>query len=339
MAPIPGRIALPRTGDTARVWLLRDGLVAAHLSVAETPCFEAVVEMPTGPGPVTAAALREAAASHVHTLAKRARDLALQLGARLNSLDDSDQRRVRHLLLRAALSGAPPPELVALPLFPALVAQTAPSRRFSLLELRRAAEAEGGRLAALYPDQDPTRCVLPGRVVFVLDAQERSALGQLLGIGFCSCMPRPASRSVHARLASGLWALGAAAQRVFLRLLDPWEGSPVGRASLSATERALLAELADQLAAPVEVRLGQGQGPLRRRGGCYWLLPRRNILVRAGLRLAARDRRWLYPAALAFFEGGARPQPEVGLAWRARRPVSSSLAHAAGEASKGPSSR
>jgi hypothetical protein len=333
-APVSGRIALPRTGDTSLVWLLQDGLVAAHVTVADAPCFEAVLEMPKGPGPVTAAALRDAAAPHLDALAIRARDLALLLGGRIDSLDDSDQRRVRHLLLKAALSGAPP-ELLALPLFPALVYQGAPARRFSLLELGRAAEAEGGRVAALYPDQDPTRCVPSGRVAFVLDAQERSALSQLLGLAFCSCVPRPASRSLRARLASGLAAASARAQSVLLRLRHPREGPPVEAASLSVAERALLAGLAKQLDASLEVRLGQGQGPLRRPGGRYWLLPRRNTLVRAGLRLTVLDPRWLYPAALAFFEGRARPQAEAGLAWRAGRPLSASPICAAGDVSEG----
>jgi hypothetical protein len=199
-----------------------------------------------------------------------------------------------------------------LPVFPAL--GTTGPRWLSLVDVGEAARDEAGRrrVHALYPDQDAAKHVLPPAPVLLLDAPERSALGQLLGLGFTPLAPRPEDRPVRAALA----ALGRTASAVAGQARHPILGPPVPESDQTPAERALLAALGPHLPGLV---LRAGRGPVRKGRGGGWMLPRRNPQVAATAELVARDATWAYPALLALTEG-RDGMPEAARALWLNRP-------------------
>ena len=297
--PLGGRIAIPARCAGARLWLLVHGVVAAHLTVPGVPCFEAAVEVRGGAAAMPgAAALRDAIAPQIPALVDQALGFLIALGQGIRQFGDADQRRIRQLLLSAAQKHRRASEVFRLPLFRALVGPRVEERWLTLLDVGSTA---AGSLLALYPEQDPAAFALPAAPVLVLDAQERSRLGELLGLGF---LPPPCRPGVR-RFRQFLWAsIGTAKQ--WLRAPLHRRRRPIPDDCLSAEERALVSALRRSAAATgdsADVRVCEGSGPVRRARGSVWLLPRGNPIVAACGRAIARDPACLYPAWFALFEG------------------------------------
>ncbi len=305
-APLPGVLAIPRAGEHARVLLLHDGIVTAHLSVTESPCFEVALETRgiAEPG-ASAARLRELITPMSDALVEIAVDCMIQLGSEGAALPAGDRSFLTQQLLYAARRRREQAKLIArLPLFRGLE-RDGRERWFDLLALRQSVHEEGGErlLSAIFPDQDLAEFAPEGRV-YVLDESERALLGELLELGF-----RQPRRRVGQR--RGLGRLFRDGLRLRLRdLFAPLRpgGRPIPDAELDPDERHLLIQLRAQLE-HCEVAMCTGSGPVRRRGSGpdKLLLPRGSAQVRACVQAVALEPGWVYPALLALLEGREFP--------------------------------
>ncbi len=284
---LPGQIALPREGESARVWLLLDGVVVTHVGVPSAPCFEAAVEMRGLVGPRGGAQeARDAIAPHLDELARAAGSLAAKAARRISGLPEMDRARVRSAILVAAKHGSR--EAAEAAAFRAIAAGGV-ERWLSVRDLQ--ALATGGRaLTAIYPHLDPGAFVLPpaSTPALVLDAADRARLAPLAGTAFVAPPARPPSRSRFAR------ALDA-----FLASLASWRSAfskPIPDAALAPAERALLDALRARLR--LDVAFCEGRSPARPRKGRLFLA-RENDLVRASVAAVARDPRLAPLAAVA----------------------------------------
>lgn len=170
-APLPGTLAIPREGEVARIFLLQDGLVSAHLSVTDAPCFEAALETRALPGlgaGASAASLRDAVAPLREAIVAAAVEHMIELGQNAPSLPDGDRGRLTQLLLFAARKRRDQAKTIArLPLFRGLEPDGR-ERWCDLLALRRGRDL----LVALRPGGRP----IPDAE---LDGAERGLLVQL----------------------------------------------------------------------------------------------------------------------------------------------------------------
>jgi len=301
--PLPATVAIPREGELARLYLLQDGLVTTHLSVTNSPAFEAAIEMTElCEATASAARLREAIQDRIKPLVHAAIEHLITLGQRGPELAPADRRRLTQLLLYTARRYRGHAKVIArLPLFRALE-RDGRERWCELLALRQAAREDSGErlLCTLFPDQDPAQFAPEGRI-YILDESERALLGELLEIGF-----RPPRRRMEA--GRGLLAtLRANVQlgrgRDLLNNLRPG-GRVIADAELEPGERSLLASIRAQLDG-CEVAMCTGGGPIRRLGAGpdKLLLPRESDEVRAAVVMVSRDPAWIYPALLALLDG------------------------------------
>ncbi|PRP91874.1 hypothetical protein ENSA5_52160 [Enhygromyxa salina] len=307
-APIVGTIALPRDGELARLYLLQDGIVTAHISVTDAPCFEAAIETrglcdPAG----SAARLREAIQPHTRAIISAAIEHMIELGRAGAALATSDRSRLTQLLLHGARRHREYAKTIArLPLFRGLE-RDGRERWCDLLALRQSVQDEGGErlLSALFPDQDPADFTPEGRV-YVLDESERALLGELLELGFRQPRRRLEGRRGLTRLLREGRSL--LRSRDLLLGLRPG-GRPLQDAELEPDERGLLVQLRAQFET-CEVTMCTGAGPVRRHGPGpdKLLLPRDSERVRDAVRAVARDAAWVYPALLALLDGRDFPQ-------------------------------
>lgn len=300
--PLPGVLALPRTGEVARVILLQDGIVTGHLSLTEAPCFEVALETRgVAEAGASAARLRELITPQLDRLVEVAVDHMIELGREGASLATQDRTRLSQQLLQAARRRREQAKTIArLPLFRGLE-RDGRERWYDLLALRQSVHEEGGErlLTAIFPDQDLADFAPESRV-YVIDEAERALLGELLELGF-----RQPRRRVgrHRGLAQML------RQGIGVRVRDLFAGlRPGGRAipdaELEADERHMLVLLRAQLE-HCEVAMCTGEGPVRRRGAGpdKLLLPRASPTVRAAVRTLGLDAGWVYPALLALLDG------------------------------------
>lgn len=318
-APTPGRIGLPYEGETAHVWLLEHGVITGHLTVPDSPVFEAAIEMGSEATDLNAARLREATMPHIAHIAAGAVRLACAFGPRAPTLDPNQRGRLARLLLNAARRRIELEKVVQVPVF--RVIDRGENRLASLLELRRATSdaSEGHTLPALYPTQDPVGFALGDRLTLIADATERSGLAEVLNSRFRPPNPRELGRSARARAKH----LGETVARAAARLRHPFGPRVVPKASFSADEHRLMqavrAQLNEGRGAPSEVTLCEGSGPVRTTGGAEHstlLLPRKNEAVRAAMAAVASDPSWAYPAALALLQGEGLPALRGRNAWR-----------------------
>ena len=307
--PVPATISIPREGELARLYLLQDGLVTTHMSVTNSPAFEAAIEMTElCEATASAARLREAIADHVKPLVNAAINHLIDLGQRSPSLAPEQRRRLTQLLLYTARRYRDHAKVIArLPLFRGLE-RDGRERWCDLLALRQSAREEGGErlLTTLFPDQDPTGFAPDGRV-YILDESERALLGELLEIGF-----RPPRRRMESGRSGLLATLRASVQlgrgRDLLIALRPG-GRAIPDADLDAHERSLLTSIRALLDG-CEVAMCTGNGPVRRLGAGpdKLLLPRESDEVRAAVISVSRDPAWIYPAMLALLDGREFPE-------------------------------
>jgi hypothetical protein len=308
--PVPSTIALPRDGELTRLYLLQDGLVSTHLSLAQTPCFEAAIET-RGLAESTASAsrLRDVIQPFVRGIVSAAIEHMIALARDGASLSASDRGRLTQLLLHSARRYREHAKAIArLPLFRGLE-RDGRERWCDLLALRQSVQDDGGErlLSALFPDQDPAEFAADGRV-YILDESERALLGELLELGFRQPRRRVEARRGLARLLREGPSL--LRSRDLLLGLRPG-GRPLPDAELEPDERSLLVHVRAQLEA-CEVAMCTGSGPVRRSSvkatPDRLLLPRDSQQVRAAVRAVARDRAWVYPALLALLDGRTFPE-------------------------------
>jgi hypothetical protein len=287
--PLGGRLAL--TGDeTAHLWLLWGGVVSTHLTLPDTPAFEAAVEMRALALSRTPAALREAIEPHLGALADQAVALLLARAAAGGA-----SRFVRTQLLVAARRGWRRGEVFRAPLFPARVGG-AP------VTLRLADLGGTGTFPCLDPGEDVDAVLLPAGPTLLLDADERGRLSRLLGVRFRPVERRRVRAGGRARLRRGFLRLRAAASRIFSRILHPRAGATLPESALSADERRFLHVL-DTVRGPatVPVTFAGGRGPIRARPGSV-CLPRANAEVAAAVRAVARDPQRIRAAMVMLLE-------------------------------------
>jgi|GEM_PF-1216551 len=326
-----GHVAVALHGEQARVWLLHGGIISTHLGLSAVPCFDAVVELgATAPVNATAADLRAAVNLHVASLADLGVGLLMHVAARLPDLAPLEvQARIVTLLLQAVRTRRRLRELMQVPMLPSWTphdhdagarkrARARPSRWLALAELPQA--KPGGEppvVLALYPEQDPAAHALPDAPVLRLDAAERSALTELLGIRFRAPPPRSEAGGVG-RLKLALRRGLRRASQAVAGLLHLGPGAPLPDAALRPDERALLEHLRAVLhggpSAPETVRLCAGRGSPRLLGG-QLLVGRDHPDLHACMLALRRGPAWLYPACVALLAGQAMPATSARATW------------------------
>jgi hypothetical protein len=314
------------------VWLLHGGIVSTHLGLSAVPCFDAVVELgATAPVNATAADLRAAVNLHISSLADLGVGLLMHVAARLPELTQLEvQARIVTLLLQAVRTRRRLRELMQVPMLPSWTPhdhehprgpRARPARWLTLAELPQAKPgSEPPVVLALYPEQDPAAHALPDAPVLRLDAAERSALTELLGIRFRAPPPRSETGGVgrlRVALRRGLRRTGQA----LAGLLHLGPGAPLPESALRPDEQVLLEHLRAVLhgstTAPETVHLCAGRAGPRLIGG-----PRGQLRVgrdhpdlRACLAALRRGPAWLYPACVALLAGQAMPATSARATW------------------------
>ncbi|MFO7565411.1 MAG: hypothetical protein R6X02_22410 [Enhygromyxa sp.] len=309
-APVPATLALPREGDLARLYLLQDGLLTTHMSIAHAPCFEAAIETRSlAEANASAARLRELIQPLVPAIVDAAVQHMISVGRQgAAALAPGDRSRLTRMLLHHGPQGKSEQAktIVLLPLFRSLE-RDGRERWCDLLALRHSIRDEGDErlLTALFPDQDPAEFAFDGRV-FVLDESERALLGELLEVGFRQPRRRAEGRRGLARLLRE--GPGLLRNRSLFASLRPG-GRPIPDATLTAEERSFLVQVRAQIEA-CEIAMCTGSGPVRRLGPGpdKLLLPRESARVRAAVVVVNRDPSWVYPALLALLEGRDFPE-------------------------------
>ncbi|MCA9697247.1 MAG: hypothetical protein KC431_06965 [Myxococcales bacterium] len=305
----PCTLAIPREGEVARIFLLQDGLLSAHMSVTDAPAFEAALETRGLPGlgaSASAATLRDVVGPHVQAVVDGAIGHMIDLCERGLVTDPRDRSRLTQLLLTGARRRRGQARTIAqLPLFRS-VEPDGRERWSDLLALRQTVQDDHGEklLTALFPDQDLAEFAPEGRV-YILDESERASLGELLELGF-----RPPRRRLEHR--RGLARLVRDGGRVLrgqglLTALRPG-GRPIPDGELTVAERGLLIQLRAALEG-CEVAMCTGSGPVRRMQGARGklLLPRGSRQVAHAVVAVSRDPGWVYPSLLALLDGREFP--------------------------------
>ena len=331
-AKLHGHVAVADHGEQARVWLLHGGVISTHLGLSAVPCFDAIVELGAStPVNATAADLRAAVNPHVSGLADLGVGLLMHLARRLPELEPlALQARIVTLLLQAVRTRRRLKELMQVPMLPCWTPHehdtrfTRPTRWLSLAELPVAPPSASGRpgeppvVLALYPEQDPADHALPDAPVLRLDAAERGALAELLGLRFRA--PPPRSEGVG-RLRAGLRRGLRRAAQLCAGVLRLGPGAPLPESALRPDERALLEHLRAVLhgapGAPEAVQLCAGKAGPQLLGGSRGPLRvgREHPDVLACLRALERGPAWLYPASVTLLAGQAMPATAARITW------------------------
>lgn len=314
--PLAGEVAIPLAGETAHAHVLQHGIVSAHATVPQMPCFEAAVEMGEIAGGPGAAALRAALQPHVDELVDQAVSLMIRVGKRASELPRRQRARVAGLLLRAAKKQRKQEEIFGLELFRAATSHG----RVTWLDLRTmrsSASTDGRAVLAIYPGQSPEAFVLGTDPVWILDDVERSLLSDLLGVRF-SPPPRATASSLVTRVQRATRTILSVLRRLAVRAIHPFHRTRCEDEALTPEERSFLNALRDHLPygrgeRPASIRMCEGRGPLYRTGGGAFelLLPRANPDVVACVAACARDPGWLYPSYLLLLEGRALAPPNL----------------------------
>ncbi len=300
--PLRGWLSLPRRGDSAIVWLLRDGVVLSRVTLPGLACFEAAVEMSGHPGSAGPAGAREAFASLRPSLEAQALERTAGLFPQAGRRTSDEAQRLRLLLLSWAGRRSPlPPRVLDAAAFPAYDGGLPQAERLlSLRQIRDLAAAAGGDgLTAVFPGRERAHLPVPGPVL-VLNAHERAALARAIALTVHPPGSRPTDTTRRERLA-------AAGRRVAARLARmarrAWPGGLAGLAAeqLTPGERRLLDRLQEAVGPGVELGLCRGCGPVVQPRPGRWLLPRGSRLVRASVRAVSADPSWTGPAARALF--------------------------------------
>lgn len=310
---LPARLAIPRRGQTPRLWLLRHGVVATRATVPGFPAFEAAVEMSrvAPPGPLsTGAALREAIGPYLEHLVDAGIRLNLQLAETASAMPEKIRARTARRLLEAARKRRRASQVAGVRIFPLLTPDGA-ARRVSMDEIARLVRVEKGgtcALDAVAPHQDLAEIVLSDRGVLVLSDGERALLGEQLKVVF-SAPPARRRRPLLRRL------LDRAAERASHL---PITGGVLPEEELSSEEREFLGQVRVALAtsdgAPRTVAFLPRGRRIRRRGDTL-LLPRNHPTVQACVQAVGKDPGWMYPTLVFLLAGRGRPPADLRRQW------------------------
>jgi hypothetical protein len=311
--PLRGRIALLPEGDSAHAYLLAHGLVGAHITIPDAPCFEVAVELSTG-GELTAARLREAVLPEIPGLVDQAVGLIARAGGQVSTWPEPARARLARLALQAARRHLRPDEIERLPVFRS-IGEAGPAS-VDLATLRLWAATDPARsLPALTSAQRPERHALGTEPVLVADEAERSLLSDVLGVRFRTPSARESSRSLAATARRWLHRAGRLLAAGFDWLRHPSRPQLLPDASLTVSEQRLLKALRERLrnqpGSPfTEVAMCAGPGLVRRARGptAVLLLPRENRTVVACVRALRTDGRWTRLVHLALVATSARPR-------------------------------
>jgi hypothetical protein len=287
--PLAGRLALRDSGDGSGVWLLSQGVVTAHVTLAAAPPFDAALRLEGGRS--APASLRARLEPLVDELAQQAFALAREVAAQGADLPPLQQDRLARGLLSAARQQRALGAIMGLPIIPAL--REGRHLRLSLGELTR----HRGRWPAILPHEDPTDLLPTSTPVLVLGTELRTALAGLMRMQFDLPPRRPQRPGVSemaSSLADSLRGLIASGMRLAWARIVP-------EARLDPAERALRRALAAALQGDGivdDVVLCEGRSAPHIAGRLLRLGRRHRDVAAAAARLA-RDPDWAYPALLA----------------------------------------
>ncbi len=321
---LKGRIWIPPTNDTPRLWILQHGVVATHHGLTKSPTFEVTLEVGAiAPPRATAADLRNLVAPTLSTLAKEAVRLLLAAGERMPAMGLAAQSRLLRLLLEAARLGLARPEIRRAPLIPCLVARDTPAvwRSIATLEAEGADTGRQPMIPALYPSQSTDDVIIGAVPIALLESSARSAITELFGLRF-GPPPRLLGRVDGGDRLARLRERIADIAGGFATVLGLGAGRPLADNELSRAELYLLEQLRAVIPnanpeAPQEILFCRGRGRIRRPRGKTprLLLPRDNADVRASVRAVADDAAWIYPACVVLLGGRSMPSLDARMTW------------------------
>lgn len=328
-APVPGRVWIPRTSDTAHVWLLHHGIVVTRVAVPNAPAFEAAVELPSSAsgGGLDAAAARQAFAAHLDAVLHGAAGCLMEAARGLPNLPPSVHGRVTRLLLHTARRRTRLREVLTVPAFRVLDGATGETSWVDLVTMRAhldRGKPEGGgprQMRALDPDQQPSRFALGPGPVAILGEAERSLLSDLLGVHFVHPPLRDRGGPWMQRVRRAVETAADRTGRAWDILTHPGR-TPLEDGELTDDERALLQALREfapvpEDGAPIAIDMCEGGGRVRTRTGSQpaVLLPRGNPRVRACVRAIATAPAWAYPVHLLLLRDFGRPPARLQRLW------------------------
>lgn len=318
-APLEGTLALLRTAESARVWMLRWGVVATNTTLPGGFNVEAAVELgERGKGQIGAGELREAFKQELAEVEKQAIDVAISTAGQLGALEPADRQRVRRLLLDSPKL-AKSPAVRRVKMLPALYGPTQALEWTSIDQLLR----HGADKTVLAVDTDAKAAnAVTQQPIFVLTPAERARLAQLYQVSFA-----PPPSGVKARPSLSLRGLAEwsarAARGAAGAVAGAWRKT-LPLEALTEEEREVLKVFREVAAsgkrvAFTEVEMCAGDGPAVLRAKAKKLvLPRENADVVAAVKAVTRDRAWAYPAMVALLGGAAMPPSSLRDRWTQR---------------------
>lgn len=314
---LSGTVGMPAHGESARVVLLRHGVVATHVSVQNAPCFEAIIDVgPALTRATTAETLRAAIREWLEPLTDQAVELLHHLASQIERAGPRVRERILNLVLLAARRRQVLERLAELPVLPCLDPETHASTYISLAALMALSRQQRSPILALFPEQNPAHYTLAGNRVLVLDAATRGALGELLKIRFRTPALRRDGRRWTSRMRLFVGELFSISWLRRARTAVP-------ESQLTRPERDFLSGLQAIAAGtgrgcPTEIAMCEGDGPPTRSGpapGQLWL-PRNNPDVRACIDAhTQKGDAWLYIGALALLDGKGLPSDSARGTW------------------------
>jgi hypothetical protein len=317
-SPLEGRVALSRSAEAARVWLLRWGVVATHTALPSGLVVEAALELgDRARRQFGAGELREAFKAELCELEEQAVDAAIATAAALHQLPAADRPKVRMLLLSSAQL-ARSPAVRRVKMLPALYGPTHALEWTSIDQLVHHAAA---RSALAVDSEARAASAVTQAPIFVLDLSERARLAQLFGVSFAP-PPAPVSGSPAFSLRGVLETSGRLLRAAAGRVAGTWRKA-VPLEALSEAERTALrvfesaAVAGGRRSSFSQVELCPGDGPVVLRKQTL-LLPRKNREVVAAVAVVAKDAAWAYPALVALMGGLAMPPSAARDSWVAR---------------------
>ena len=311
---VDGLLMIPRQGDTARMWIVLNGVMLGHFAQTDTRIFEAFVEVNNvlRPGIPNMSALRGQFNAVFAEVVVKAQEPLQKLAAEIDKHPLRVQERIRYLLFRSARSVGSTGWEAQAPVLPALV-DHGRTRTWLSEEQVRVLAAQEGSVPVIDPAEDAGRYVLPATPVLVLNRAERARVSERAHASYAPPPLRPGVGTALAEFREWLSRLGERAVGL-MRALRP-EPAWLPEEAHTPNHRAFAKELGEVLPDALEVAFCRGSGPVRRRGR-QWFLPQDNPTVAAGLQAFARDPVWIYPVALALLEGRALPEDFAGDDWR-----------------------
>ncbi|MBL8952701.1 MAG: hypothetical protein JNK82_18115 [Myxococcaceae bacterium] len=307
-APVAGTLALLRSDEPARVWLLRWGVVTTHAMLPGTTGVEAAVELgERGQRQVGAGELRAAFKRELAEVEAQAIELAIATASALDPREPEDRMKVRAMLLASA-KVAKSAEVRRVKMLPALYGPSHAREWSSIDQLLH--HAQGKSVLAVDTEARAANAVTQAPI-FVLSPAERARLSQLFGVAFAP----PPSGGVAGPLLSlkGLAESGARAARAAAGAVQGAWQKAVPVEDQTEAERAALEVFKSAVQTSSRkpfnaVELCEGDGAPHVKGRSKTLmLPRGNAEVAAAVALVSADPSWAYTALTALLGGVTMP--------------------------------